>query len=97
MRCSLLALASAQARPMRAPALPRLSAFVRPAPAAAAPSRDRAQECQTNTEWNMEQASRRVPEWNMEQASRRVRQPHQLDSVVINVGSANNDTVGDSD
>ena len=51
----------------------------------AAPSRDRAQECQTNTEWNMEQASRRV------------RQPHQLDSVVINVGSANNDTVGDSD
>ena len=63
----------------------------------AAPSRDRAQECQTNTEWNMEQASRRVPEWNMEQASRRVRQPHQLDSVVINVGSANNDTVGDSD
>ena len=52
----------------------------------AAPSRDRAQECQTNTEWNMEQASRRV------------RQPHQLDSVVINVGSANNGgTVGDSD
>ena len=46
----------------------------------AAPSRDRAQECQTNTEWNMEQASRRV------------RQPHQLDSVVINVGSANNDS-----
>ena len=87
MRCSLLALASAKARPMRAPALPRVSAFVRPAPAAAAPSRDRAQECQTNTEWNMEQASRRV------------RQPHQLDSVVINVGSANNDdgTVGDSD
>ena len=71
----------------RAPALPRLSASVRTAPAAAAPSRDRAQECQTNTEWNMEQASRRV------------RQPHQLDSVVINVGSANNDdgTVGDSD
>ena len=35
----------------------------------------------------------------MEQASRRVRQPHQLDSVAINVGSANNDdgTVGDSD
>ena len=52
----------------------------------AAPSRDRAQECQTNTEWNMEQASRRV------------RQPHQLDRVVINVGSANNGgTVGDSD
>ena len=86
MRCSLLALASAQARRMRAPTMPRLSASVRPAPAAAAPSRDRAQECQTNTEWNMEQASRRV------------RQPHQIDSVVINVGSANNDgTVCDSD